>query len=144
MTTEKTQAEWEAMAPKKKVAGKLVIWSDKGKVLLVKPTYKKGWQFPGGAVEVGESPAAGLIREMKEETNLTIYEANILTVGVAFHEPSDCVIILYELQNELPENTTIKLQAEELEDYKFVDMKEVPKLIGDYYHEFWADYTSED
>lgn len=141
---EKTQAQWEAMAPKKKVAGKLVIWSDKGKVLLVKPTYKKGWQFPGGAVEVGESPTAGLIREIKEETNLVIHESDILTVGVTYHVPTDCVILLYELQIELPEDSAIELQAEEIEAYKFVDMKEVPKLVGDYYADFWADYTSQD
>lgn len=141
---EKTQAQWEAMAPKKKVATKLIIWSDKGTVLLVKPTYKKGWQFPGGAVELGESPSAGLIREIKEEVNLAIEEADILTVGVAFHAPSDAVIVLYELQNELPENTNIALQAEELEAYKFVSVQEVPKLIGDYYLDFWADYISQD
>ena len=141
---EATQTSYDTATPKKKVAVKLVIWSDRGTVLLVKPTYKKGWQFPGGAVEVGESPLAGLVREITEEINLDISETDVLTVGVTFHEPSDAVIILYELQHELPESLTLQLQAEELESYQFVNPKEVPKLVGEYYLDFWADYTSQD
>lgn len=38
-----------------------------GDVLLVKPTYKKGWQLPGGVIERGESPRAACIREIDEE-----------------------------------------------------------------------------
>ena len=30
-----------------------------GRVLLVKPTYKNGWEIPGGYVERGESPPLG-------------------------------------------------------------------------------------
>lgn len=42
-----------------------------GRVLLVKPTYKKGWDIPGGYVTPGESPLAACRRELVEELGRT-------------------------------------------------------------------------
>lgn len=38
-----------------------------GRVLLVKPTYKRGWDIPGGYVIAGEPPLAACRRELAEE-----------------------------------------------------------------------------
>jgi 8-oxo-dGTP diphosphatase len=38
-----------------------------GRVLLVKPTYKRGWDIPGGYVIPGEPPLAACRRELAEE-----------------------------------------------------------------------------
>lgn len=38
-----------------------------GRVLLVKPTYKRGWDIPGGYVIPGEAPLAACRRELTEE-----------------------------------------------------------------------------
>ncbi|QSB17343.1 NUDIX hydrolase [Natronosporangium hydrolyticum] len=42
-----------------------------GRVLLVKPTYKSGWDIPGGYVTPGESPLAACRRELVEELGRT-------------------------------------------------------------------------
>lgn len=42
--------------------------------------FKDGWEFPGGKVEEGESEAAALVREIKEELDTQI------EVGEQFHQ----------------------------------------------------------
>jgi len=37
-----------------------------GRVLLVKPHYKAGWDIPGGMVEPGETPSEACAREVTE------------------------------------------------------------------------------
>ena len=44
----------------------------KGRLLVLKPTYKGGWTIPGGVIEIGESPWEACRREAKEESGLDI------------------------------------------------------------------------
>ncbi|MER5874157.1 AAA family ATPase, partial [Streptomyces sp. NPDC002044] len=39
------------------VAAGVLLFDERDRVLLVDPTYKAGWEFPGGVVEPGEAPA---------------------------------------------------------------------------------------
>lgn len=52
------------------------ILNNRSQILLVKrninDTYHGVWEMPGGAVETGESLQDALLREIKEETNLSI------------------------------------------------------------------------
>ena len=41
-------------------------------VFLIRHTYVPGWQFPGGGVEVGETLAEALTRELAEEGNIAL------------------------------------------------------------------------
>ena len=41
------------------------------------------WEFPGGKVEVGESPAAALAREIQEELGVVILVGELLGTGTA-------------------------------------------------------------
>ncbi|MFI0896159.1 NUDIX domain-containing protein [Streptomyces sp. NPDC020983] len=54
------------------VAAGVLLFDDADRVLLVDPTYKSGWEFPGGVVERGESPATAGHREVAEELGIEL------------------------------------------------------------------------
>ncbi|MFJ1929915.1 MULTISPECIES: NUDIX domain-containing protein [unclassified Streptomyces] len=54
------------------VAAGVLLFDEEGRVLLVDPTYKPGWEFPGGVVESGEAPARAGIREVAEEIGIQL------------------------------------------------------------------------
>jgi ADP-ribose pyrophosphatase YjhB (NUDIX family) len=52
-----------------------VIKDDSGRLLLIKRGHEPGqglWSIPGGRIEAGETDAAALVREVREETGLLV------------------------------------------------------------------------
>uniref|UniRef100_A0AAU2JHS1 NUDIX domain-containing protein n=1 Tax=Streptomyces sp. NBC_00049 TaxID=2903617 RepID=A0AAU2JHS1_9ACTN len=62
------------------VAAGVLLFDEQDRVLLVDPTYKAGWEFPGGVVEAGEPPARAGVREVAEELGLVLDRAPGLLV----------------------------------------------------------------
>lgn len=52
------------------------IRNEKGELLLQKRGDSNKWGFPGGAVELGETPEMAAIREVKEDGNYENYVYN--------------------------------------------------------------------
>lgn len=57
--------------PKHSLSAGAVVLNDEGKILLIKGP-RRGWEFPGGIIENGETIQQGIIREVKEETGIDI------------------------------------------------------------------------
>ncbi|WP_333772660.1 NUDIX hydrolase [Streptomyces sp. IBSBF 3136] len=62
------------------LAAGVLLFDEQDRVLLVDPTYKPGWEFPGGVVERGEAPARAGVREVAEETGIHLSEVPRLLV----------------------------------------------------------------
>lgn len=65
----------------------VALWRD-GQVLVMKRTGGTGaggWFFPGGHVEGGERPTEACVREVMEETGITIEEGSLQLVDVMSH-----------------------------------------------------------
>jgi 8-oxo-dGTP diphosphatase len=57
--------------PKHIISAGAVVINEEGKILLVRGP-RRGWEYPGGQVEEGESIRDAVVREVKEETGIRI------------------------------------------------------------------------
>ena len=105
-----------------RVAAGALFFDEAGRVLLVKPAYKQGWDIPGGYVEPGESPRAACIREVREELDLAATIGNHLVVDWAPAEnEGDKVLFIFDagiLANKT--RSKINFRDGELTEWRFV------------------------
>ena len=75
------------------ISGTAAIIDGDGKMLLMRRSDNRLWNMPGGILEVGETPAAGVVREVLEETGVRcepialvgVYDNRLWETGVAQH-----------------------------------------------------------
>ena len=73
------RAMLNAMLPRKRAIGQMLVRDPDDRVLLCQLTYKQDFDLPGGVVEVGESPRLAVAREVEEELSLRL-EAGALVL----------------------------------------------------------------
>jgi 8-oxo-dGTP diphosphatase len=132
--TDEEQKQWYAGLPTMTGAAAALITTPSGWPLLVKPNYRDYWSLPGGILEHGEAPHAGCAREVAEETGLTITPGSLLAVAwlpPGGNRPRSFVFFMFD-GGEVAADAEIRLQAEELEDYRFVE----PGELGAYLPSF--------
>jgi ADP-ribose pyrophosphatase YjhB (NUDIX family) len=61
-------------------AASAVVVDDAGRILLHRRTDNALWSIPGGAMEVGESIAETVVREVKEETGLDVEPERVVGI----------------------------------------------------------------
>ncbi|HEX6258919.1 MAG TPA: NUDIX hydrolase [Candidatus Saccharimonadales bacterium] len=140
--TEEQDKQWQASLPKKKVAVKVILKSDKGNILLIKPDYKDTWQLPGGGVEEFEDPKVAAIRETEEETGIKLETADLRLIDSVFKTKEDYLFLLFECTKVLPQNVDYSVEDEEIEEYKFIAPSEVTALLPGYYADAWKAYSA--
>ena len=80
------------------LAAKAAIFDEQGRCLLIRRSAHNHnfvglWEWPGGKVDPGEEFAAGLYREIAEETGLTV-ELTGLAGTTTFEMPAVSVVVL--------------------------------------------------
>ncbi|WP_028660382.1 NUDIX domain-containing protein [Nocardioides insulae] len=116
-----------------RVAAGALFFDDLGRVLLVKPTYKEGWEIPGGYVEPGETPIEACRREVQEELGLDRTVEDLLVVDWApSDKEGDKILFVFDGGVLGPDDmTTVVLPPDELEAAEFHERTELPSLLID-------------
>lgn len=115
----------ESFATPRVAAGALFV-DDRGRVLLVHPTYKETWDIPGGYVERGESPATACRREIKEELGLDRNPLRLINVDWAPSDrEGDKLLFLFDCGPLGADEEHIRLDGVELDRWKWVDLTQI-------------------
>lgn len=115
------------------LAAGVLLFDERDRVLLVDPTYKPGWEFPGGVVEAGEPPARAGMREVEEE------------LGVALPVPPRLLVVDWEPARppgfgglrllfdggrlNADSRSALRLPGDELRDWRFVTEQEAEGML---------------
>ncbi|MGW1806116.1 NUDIX hydrolase [Streptomyces sp. NPDC002078] len=115
------------------LAAGVLLFDERDRVLLVDPTYKPGWEFPGGVVERGEAPARAGMREVAEETGIRLREVPRLLV-VDWERPvppgfGGLRLLFDGGRLETGEASRVLLPGPELRGWRFAGEQEAAELL---------------
>ncbi|MBP6441155.1 MAG: (deoxy)nucleoside triphosphate pyrophosphohydrolase [Sphingorhabdus sp.] len=112
------------------------LTNGKGEILLQKRpigAQMEGlWEFPGGKVDVGESPEAALVRELAEELGIIVTAQNLVPETFASEPLGDrnLVLLLYRCTTWL--GTPSAIYASDIQWTLPQDMADLPMPPADY------------
>ncbi len=111
-----------------------LIWDPAGRLLILKPTYKKGWTIPGGQIDAdGESPWDACRRETHEECGLVVERGRLACVDYLPPKTSrpGGVRFLFDC-GTFPDATFggVVLQEVEIEEHRLAELPEALELLS--------------
>jgi ADP-ribose pyrophosphatase YjhB (NUDIX family) len=115
-----------ALRPKYIVAVAALIFDEHGRILLFKHTYRKlAWGLPAGALEYGEQPEDGIVREIREETGLTATVERLLFAdSSSYYHHVSLVYLCRILSGEFR-------QSHEISEINYFDVNDLPPMLFD-------------
>lgn len=120
----------EPVAQPRTAAG-VLLFDEAGRVLLVNPTYKPGWEIPGGYLHPGETPSEGAARELKEELGLTTPIGRLLVADWAPH-PTEGDKLLFIFDGGViseADRAQVTPDGVEIGEYAFYDEDQLDALL---------------
>lgn len=123
----------QTVGPRIPVSVSALIFDRKGRLLLLKPTYKSGWTLPGGVMEPsGETPWEGCRREVREECGLQVTSGRLVCVDFRRPKPGrpGGVRILFHCgMLDGAALADITLQETEISEHRFVALQEALPML---------------
>lgn len=124
-------ATWYANLASFYAAAAAFITDPDGNVLLVKPTYRDHWAFPGGYVDEGEYPHDACAREIREELGVAVVVGDLLVVDwapPAGLRPRAIISFTFDC-GSIAGLDRLNLPGQELEDVAFFSYQEAERHL---------------
>lgn len=128
------RAYYQAL-PGKRIGAGLICRDADDRVLLVQPTYKPTWEIPGGVVEAGESPAATVAREVREELGVELPVGRLLVVDWLPVRPPKTEGLMMQFDGGVLDDSVtrrFRLPPDELRDWHFFAADDLDEVLPDY------------
>jgi ADP-ribose pyrophosphatase YjhB (NUDIX family) len=110
-----------------------LIFDQKARLLILKPTYKTGWTIPGGVMEAGgESPWEACVREVREECGLTVRAGRLACVDFRRPRPGrpGGVRFLFDCgRMDDAALGAVVLQREEISEHRMVSLDKALTML---------------
>lgn len=111
-----------------------LIFDERGRLLILKPSYKKGWTIPGGQIDShGESPWEACRRETREECGLQVEHGRLSCVDFLApkpHRPGG-VRFLFDCGTFTDRQlTAIRLEDAEIDEHRFAELAAAIGLLS--------------
>jgi ADP-ribose pyrophosphatase YjhB (NUDIX family) len=126
--------EWPRALPRIPASAGALIFDKRGRLLILKPNYKRRWTLPGGQIEEdGESPWQGCRRETLEECGLEITRARLACVDFLSPRPGrpggvrflfDCGVLSDE------QLAGIAVDQTEIDEHRLAQPSEAAELLS--------------
>jgi 8-oxo-dGTP pyrophosphatase MutT (NUDIX family) len=120
----------------------VLLLNEKDELLIAHATGQGRWDIPKGGGEPGETPVAAALRELQEETGLTIAPERLTDLGDLPYRPGKRLHLFfarvdksdYDLEgcvcsSFFPHYRTGHL-VPEMDDFRWAHVSELPKLCG--------------
>jgi len=126
--------------PKKRMGAGCLLFNNRGKVLVLKPTYKDHWLLPGGVIEAYESPRQACIREVKEETGVDCQPTKLLCIDYISNNHDSIALQQHTYKMEsvqfiflggvINRKTVITVPKQEVSTYQFLELEQAIPILG--------------
>jgi 8-oxo-dGTP pyrophosphatase MutT (NUDIX family) len=115
------------------VSAGALIFDQKARLLILKPTYKTGWTIPGGVMEPGgESPWEACVREVREECGLTVRAGRLACVDFRRPRPGRPGGLRFLFDCGPLDDAALDalvLQLEEISEYRMASLDEALTML---------------
>lgn len=120
--------------PTKRAIAQALVRDDSGRLLTCELVYKKPWDLPGGVVDPLESPAAAVVRELREELGVSAQVRSLTAVSwlPAWRGWDDATLFLFDVTVSARELAAIQLEPREIRAVHWCDDAELAEHAADY------------